>query len=51
VAALELLAAGRIHAENLIGLLVPLERIKEGMEAVAEGRVLKAIVRPGRNGN
>jgi L-iditol 2-dehydrogenase len=51
VAALELLAAGRIHAESLIGLLVPLERIKEGMEAVAEGRVLKAIVRPGRNGN
>jgi L-iditol 2-dehydrogenase len=49
--ALELLAAGRLHAENLIGLLVPLERIKEGMEAVAEGRVLKAIVRPGPNGN
>jgi Zn-dependent alcohol dehydrogenase len=44
-----LLAAGRIHAENLIGLLVPLEKIREGMEAVAEGRVLKAIVRPGLN--
>jgi L-iditol 2-dehydrogenase len=51
VAALELLAAGKIHTANLIGLLVPLERIKEGMEAVAEGRVLKAIVRPGPNGN
>jgi L-iditol 2-dehydrogenase len=51
VAALELLAAGKIHAKNLIGLLVPLERIQEGMEAVAEGRVLKAIVRPGSKGN
>jgi len=30
VAALELLAAGRIHAENLIGLLVPLERSRKG---------------------
>ena len=48
--ALELLAAGKIHAENLIGLLVPLARIKEGIEAVAEGRVLKAIVRPGPHG-
>jgi len=51
VAALELLAAGKIHAEKLIGLLVPLGQIKEGMEAVAEGKVLKAIVRPGANGN
>ena len=51
VAALELLAAGKIHAENLIGLLVPLARIKEGMEAMAEGRVLKTIVRPDPSGN
>jgi L-iditol 2-dehydrogenase len=49
--ALELLAAGKIHTEKLIGLLVPLHGIKAGMEAVAEGRVLKVIVRPGANGN
>ena len=50
-AALSLLAAGRIHADRLIGLLVPLEKIHEGLAAVAEGRVLKAVVRPEGNGN
>jgi L-iditol 2-dehydrogenase len=45
--ALELLALGKINAAALIGLVIPLERIHEGLEAVAEGRVLKVIVRPG----
>jgi L-iditol 2-dehydrogenase len=48
--ALGLLAAGRIRAARLIGMLVPLERIIEGFDAVAEGRVLKAVVEPGSGG-
>jgi len=48
--ALGLLAAGRICAASLIGMLVPLERIIEGFDAVAEGRVLKAVVQPGSGG-
>ena len=38
--ALELLAAGRIHAESLIGLVVPLGRIHEGMAAVASNPLI-----------
>ncbi len=45
--ALELLASGRIRAASLIGLVVPLERIAEGFDAVAQGKVLKVVVRPG----
>jgi len=44
--ALELLAGGQVHALGLIGMRVPLERIEEGMDAVAQGRVLKVIVQP-----
>jgi len=45
--ALELLSGRRIQSENLIGLVVPLERIAEGFDALAQGRVLKVLVRPG----
>lgn len=45
--ALELLASGRINASRLISLVVPLERLMEGLAAAAEGGVLKVIVRPG----
>ncbi len=44
--ALELLAGGRIQSGALIGLVVPLERIADGFDAVAQGKVLKALVRP-----
>lgn len=44
--ALELLASGQVHASSLIGMLAPLERIEEAMEAVAQGALLKAIVQP-----
>jgi L-iditol 2-dehydrogenase len=45
--AVELLASGRIQTGGLIGLAVPLERIAEGFDALAQGKVLKALVRPG----
>jgi L-iditol 2-dehydrogenase len=44
--ALELLAGGRIQSDSLIGLVVPLDRIADGFDAVAQGKVLKALVRP-----
>ena len=44
--ALELLAGGRIQSNSLIGLVVPLDRIADGFDAVAQGKVLKALVRP-----
>ncbi len=44
--ALDLLADGRIHGSSLIGMVVPLERIKDGLEAAAQGKVLKVIVQP-----
>jgi len=44
--ALELLASGQVHASSLIGMLAPLDRIEEAMEAVAQGALLKAIVQP-----
>jgi len=44
--ALDLLAAGRVHAPELVGMVVPLEKLAEGLEAVAQGRVLKVVVRP-----
>jgi L-iditol 2-dehydrogenase len=44
--ALELLAGGRIQSNSLIGLVVPLDRIADGFDAVAQGNVLKALVRP-----
>jgi Zn-dependent alcohol dehydrogenase len=48
--ALALLAAGRIHAPELLGLTVPLERIAEGLQTAADGRVLKVVVHPGGGG-
>jgi L-iditol 2-dehydrogenase len=48
--ALALLAAGRIHAPALLGLTVPLERIAEGLQTAADGRVLKVVVHPGGDG-
>ncbi|MFB3826513.1 MAG: zinc-dependent dehydrogenase [Bryobacteraceae bacterium] len=48
--ALALLAAGRIHASALLGLTVPLEKIVEGMQAAAGGKVLKVVVRPANGG-
>jgi len=44
--ALDLLAAGKFRTSSLIGMVVPLERIEEGIEAMAKGRVLKVVVRP-----
>jgi L-iditol 2-dehydrogenase len=44
--ALEMLASGRTHAASLIGLVVPLEKIAEAFNAVAQGKVLKAVVQP-----
>lgn len=44
--ALELLAAGRIHASALIGMVVGLEEIKPALEAVSQGKILKAVVQP-----
>lgn len=44
--ALELLAGGRIQSNSLFGLVVPLDRIADGFDAVAQGKVLKALVRP-----
>jgi L-iditol 2-dehydrogenase len=44
--ALELLAGGQIQSGSLIGLVVPLDRIADGFDAVAQGKVLKALVRP-----
>jgi L-iditol 2-dehydrogenase len=45
--ALDLLASGRINAASLIGLVVPLDQLMDGLEAAAQGRVLKVVVRPG----
>ena len=45
--ALELLSSGQVNAASLIGLVVPLEKIAEGLDAVARGQVLKVVVRPG----
>jgi L-iditol 2-dehydrogenase len=44
--ALDLLAAGKLRASSLISMVVPLEGIKEGIEAIEKGRVLKVVVRP-----
>jgi L-iditol 2-dehydrogenase len=44
--ALDLLASGRIHADVLLGLTVPLEHLLDGYEAAAGGRVLKVVVKP-----
>jgi L-iditol 2-dehydrogenase len=44
--ALDLLAAGRLRMSSLIGMVVPLDRIEEGIEAITKGRVLKVVVRP-----
>ena len=44
--ALDLLAAGKFRTASLIGMVVPLERIEEGIEAIVKGRVLKVVVRP-----
>jgi L-iditol 2-dehydrogenase len=47
--ALDLLAAGRINAAALIGLLIPLDRVCDGFDAVVEGKVLKVVVQPCRS--
>jgi L-iditol 2-dehydrogenase len=44
--ALELLASGRIRVAGLVGLVLPLERVHEGIEAIAGGTVLKVVVKP-----
>jgi L-iditol 2-dehydrogenase len=44
--ALDLIASGRVHTRPLIGLKLPLERVVEGLQAVEQGRVLKAVVNP-----
>jgi L-iditol 2-dehydrogenase len=44
--ALNLLASGRIETSKLIGLILPLDRVLEGLRAVEEGTVLKAVVCP-----
>jgi L-iditol 2-dehydrogenase len=44
--ALGLLAAGRIRVAGLVGLVLPLERVHEGLEAIAAGSVLKVVVKP-----
>jgi L-iditol 2-dehydrogenase len=44
--ALDLLASSQIHAASLIGLVVPLEKIAEGLDAAAQGKVLRVVVRP-----
>jgi L-iditol 2-dehydrogenase len=43
---LEILASGRISASKLIGMVVPLERIEEGITALKQGKILKVIVTP-----
>jgi L-iditol 2-dehydrogenase len=44
--ALELLASGRIRASRLIGLVLPLDRVLDGLTAVERGVVLKVVVCP-----
>jgi L-iditol 2-dehydrogenase len=44
--ALEILASGRINASSLIGMVVPLEEVKVGLGAIADGKVLKVVVQP-----
>jgi L-iditol 2-dehydrogenase len=44
--ALALIAAGRVPVRALVGLELPLERVVEGLLAVEQGRVLKAVVQP-----
>jgi L-iditol 2-dehydrogenase len=44
--ALELVASGRVRVVGLVGLVLPLDRLHEGLEAVATGSVLKVVVTP-----
>ncbi len=44
--ALDLLASGRVRAAELISMVLPLERVREGIDAMADGRALKVVVRP-----
>jgi L-iditol 2-dehydrogenase len=44
--ALELLASGCIRASALIGLVLPLDRVLDGLTAVEQGTVLKVVVCP-----
>jgi L-iditol 2-dehydrogenase len=44
--ALTLLASGRISVTGLVGLVLPLERVYDGFEAIAKGSVLKVVVKP-----
>jgi L-iditol 2-dehydrogenase len=44
--ALALLAAGRIRVSNLVSRVLPLESVREGLEAIASGSVLKVVLKP-----
>lgn len=44
--ALELLARGRIRVADLVGLVLPLERVHQALEAIAGGSVLKVVMTP-----
>jgi L-iditol 2-dehydrogenase len=44
--ALGLIASGRIPVASLVGQVLPLERVREGIEAVERGSVLKVVVEP-----
>jgi L-iditol 2-dehydrogenase len=44
--ALGLIASGRIPVARLVGLVLPLERLREGIETVERGSVLKVVVEP-----
>jgi L-iditol 2-dehydrogenase len=44
--ALALIASGQVPVAKLVGLVLPLERVREGIETVAQGSVLKVVVEP-----
>jgi L-iditol 2-dehydrogenase len=44
--ALRLIASGEIPVAKLVGLALPLERVREGIETVERGSVLKVVVEP-----
>lgn len=44
--ALELLASGRIRASALVDVVLPLDRILDGLQAVEQGRAQKVVVCP-----
>jgi L-iditol 2-dehydrogenase len=44
--ALDLLARGEVRAADLVGLVLPLERVHEALDAAGRGSVLKVVVEP-----